>query len=295
MGPLKTLLATAASLVAFAANSLLARAALAGSAIDPSSFTAVRLSSGAVTLLLVAHWRSRQVSGKVAGKGSEAGSWLSAVALFVYAIAFSWAYLSLSAGTGALILFGAVQITMIGWGLKSGERPGVGQWLGLVLAVGGLAYLLSPGLEAPDPLGAVLMALSGVGWGMYSLRGRGAKRPIQVTAGNFLRSVPLALAAFGVASLLAGSLVSSSLVSSSSKGMLLAVISGAVTSGLGYVIWYSALAGLTATVAGVVQLAVPVLAALGGVLFLQEPLTFRLIACGAVILVGIALASRSTG
>ncbi|MCH9648630.1 MAG: DMT family transporter [Deltaproteobacteria bacterium] len=284
MWPFKILLATAASLVAFAANSLLARAALAQGAAGPASFTALRLVSGALVLYLVARWPSRRHSRESSG----AGSWLSAISLFIYAFAFSWAYLSLSAGTGALILFGAVQISMIGWGLKSGERPGLGQWLGLVLALAGLVYLLSPGIEAPDPLGALLMTLSGVTWGIYSLRGRGVQKPILATAGNFLRSVPLALAALGIGMVLGGSQDPIS-----SQGLILAIVSGAVTSGLGYVVWYGALAGLSATVAGVVQLAVPVLAALGGVFFLNEPLTLRLVVAGLVILAGIALASRS--
>lgn len=280
---LRTLAATCASLVAFAANSLLARAALAAGAIDPASFTAVRLTSGAIALLVVARIVSRR-----AGERREAGSWPSALALFGYAIAFSWAYLSLAAGTGALILFGAVQATMIGIGLWSGERPRPLRWLGLAVALGGLVYLLLPGLTAPDPLGAALMALAGACWGIYSLRGRGDARPVLATAGNFARSTPLALFAFGVGVATGGLEVSV-------NGLLLGVVSGVVTSGLGYVVWYAALGGLSATVAAIVQLTVPVLAALGGIAFLAEPVTPRLALATALILGGVAVATLARG
>ena len=274
---LRTLLATVLSLVAFAANSLLARAALADRLIDPVSFTTVRLVSGALALWLFTLVVRRPRSG-----GSGAGSWPSAIALFIYAIAFSWAYLSLPAGTGALVLFGAVQLTMIVVGLWAGERPGLLRWVGLALAVGGLVYLLSPGLSAPDPLGATLMAAAGVAWGVYSLRGRTDVWPVGATAGNFLRTVPLALALIAIA---LGSL------EISGPGLGLAVVSGVVTSGLGYVVWYIALRDLTATMAAVVQLAVPVLAALGGVLLLREAFSARLAISSLLILGGVAVAT----
>ena len=287
---LRTLLATAVSLVAFAANSLLARAALGERLIDPVSFTAVRLASGAAGLWLVSRLlrgsRSAVDSGGsgVFGVFGVFGSWPSAVALFVYAIAFSWAYLSLSAGTGALVLFGAVQVTMIAAGLLAGERPGPLRWLGLAAAVGGLVYLLSPGLSAPDPLGAALMAAAGVAWGAYSLRGRTDPWPVGATTGNFLRTVPLTLVVL-VPTL--GSL------EVSRSGLILALVSGVVTSGLGYVVWYAALRNLTATLAAVVQLTVPILAALGGVLLLSEVFSARLAIASVLILGGVAIATMA--
>jgi drug/metabolite transporter (DMT)-like permease len=214
------------------------------------------------------------------------GSWVSALALFVYAMAFSWAYVSLQAGTGALILFAAVQATMIAAALWSGERPGLLQWLGFAMAILGLLYLLLPGLAAPDPLGAALMFASGVAWGLYSLRGRGKGAPVAQTAGNFVRTVPFAVLAMGVAH---GSL------HAERPGVLLAITSGAVTSGLGYVLWYMVLPRLTVTRAAFIQLAVPLLAALGGVLFVAEPFTRRLAFSSVLILGGLALAIASAG
>lgn len=272
---LGTLAATAASLVAFAANSLLARAALAGGAIDAVSFTTLRLASGAVALLLVV---------RAGGGRGGAGSWASALALFGYALAFSLAYLTLSAGTGALVLFGAVQATMIGAGLAGGERPRPLAWLGLAVAVAGLIVLLRPGLAAPSPLGAALMAASGACWGIYSLRGRTDVGPVAATAGNFLRAAPLAVGALGLAAVAGGGLELSPF------GAALAVLSGVVTSGLGYVVWYTALGGLSASAAGVVQLAVPVLAALGGVALLGERFTARLALASVLVLGGIGTA-----
>jgi drug/metabolite transporter (DMT)-like permease len=201
--------------------------------------------------------------------------------LFLYAIAFSFAYLSLNAGTGALILFGTVQVTMILAALRSGERPQPLEWLGLLFAMGGLVYLVLPGLEAPSLLGSALMTGAGIAWGLYSLRGRGTGSPLADTTGNFIRAVPLILAV---------RLVTLGDVHLSQPGILLAVLSGAVASGLGYVIWYAALSGLTATRAAIVQLSVPVLAAWGGVVFLAEDISLRLILAGAFILGGIALA-----
>jgi drug/metabolite transporter (DMT)-like permease len=265
----RTLALTALAMTAFAGNSLLCRLALQHSAIDPASFTAVRLVSGALVLWALVRWRGQ----------SPAGDWRSAAALFVYAAAFSYAYLSLSAGTGALLLFGAVQATMLGWGLWRGQRLRLGQTAGLVLAMGGLMALLWPGVTAPPAVGALLMLAAGVAWGVYSLRGRGAGDPTAVTAGNFVRAavlaVPLALAALPWAQV-------------DAAGLLWALCSGAVTSGLGYAVWYTALKGLHPTSSASVQLSVPVLTALGGVAFLSEPLTLHLSLCSAAILGGIA-------
>lgn len=270
----RTLLLTAATLVAFASNSLLCRLALRDGAIDWAGFTAIRLVSGAIALWLIVALPKR-VS-PLAG-----GSVRMAAALLVYAVAFSYAYLALSAGTGALVLFGAVQATMIVAGIVGGERPGGREWLGLAAAVGGLVYLVSPGLEAPSPVGAASMALAGVAWGFYSLWGRGVPDPAAATAGNFVRAAPFALLPL---------LVLWGQAHVSPGGVGLAVVSGALTSGLGYVIWYHALRGLTATRAAVVQLAVPVVAGLGGVLLLGEVATPRLVVASMVTLGGIALA-----
>ena len=265
----QTLALTAVAMLAFAGNSLLCRLALQHSGIDPASFTTVRQTSGAVVLWVLVRWRGQR----------PAGDWGSAAALFVYAAAFSYAYLSLSAGTGALLLFGAVQATMLGWGLWHGQRLGRGQTAGLVLAMGGLVALLLPGVTAPPADGALLMTAAGVAWGVYSLRGRSAGDPTAVTAGNFVRAsalaVPLALAALPWARV-------------DVAGLLWALCSGAVTSGLGYAIWYTALKGLQPTSSASVQLSVPVLTALGGVALLSEPLTLRLALCSAAILGGIA-------
>jgi drug/metabolite transporter (DMT)-like permease len=209
------------------------------------------------------------------------GNWISAMMLFLYAIAFSFAYLSLSAGTGALILFGTVQLTMILVALRTGERPQLLEWSGLLLALAGLVYLVLPGLEAPSPLGSSLMILAGIAWGIYSLRGRGSSSPLADTTGNFIRAVPLILVVL---------IVSLNGVHLAQTGVLLAVLSGAVASGVGYVIWYAALAGLTATRAAVVQLSVPILAAWAGVGLLAEDMSLRLILAGVLIIGGIALA-----
>jgi drug/metabolite transporter (DMT)-like permease len=267
---------TAFTLIAFAANSLLCRMALGGDLIDPVSFTAFRLVSGAVALALISF-----VVVKAEVAPTSVGNWGSGFALFAYAAAFSLAYLSLSTGTGALILFGAVQVTMLGAALKAGDRLGAAQWIGLAAAVGGLIYLVLPGLAAPNPVGALLMAGAGIAWGIYSMRGRGVSDPIAMTAGNFLRAAPMSLLVVAVA------LPSLHL---EMTGVLLALLSGVVTSGLGYVLWYKALRGLTTTQASVLQLLVPLLAALGGVVFLSEQVTVRLILASVLILGGVAVA-----
>jgi drug/metabolite transporter (DMT)-like permease len=273
-------LLTVFTLIAFAANSLLTRMALDGGFIDPLSFTALRLSSGALALIPIG-WlaNGRTLTGSATVTN---GTWGSGVALFTYAAAFSLAYVTLTTGTGALILFGAVQITMMGAALKAGERLGSWQWLGLITAVAGLIYLVLPGLAAPDPLGALLMGVAGMAWGIYSLRGKGAVSPEAMTAGNFLRAAPLSLVV---------SLVALASAHWETAGILLALTSGVVTSGLGYILWYKALGGLTTTQASVVQLLVPVLAALGGVAFLAELLSLRLIIASGLVLGGVALAA----
>ena len=265
---------TSLALVGFAANSLLCRLALREGEIDAASYTTLRLISGAAILWGIVALLSRP------GSVKHGGSRVSAAMLYLYAIAFSFAYLTLDAGTGALILFGAVQVTMIATGLAEGERPHVLQWLGLVVAFGGLVYLVFPGLSAPEPIGSVLMAVAGIAWGLYSLRGRCAGEPVVATAANFGRAVPFALIM---------SLVLLADFDISARGAWLAVLSGALASGLGYVIWYAALKGLTTSQAAAVQLSVPVLAELGGVLFLSESFTLRLLVSAITILGGVAL------
>jgi drug/metabolite transporter (DMT)-like permease len=248
---------TAFTMVAFAANSLFCRAALGGQLIDPVSFTTIRLASGALVLVLI----SRLIKEPKNKPAKKQGSWGSGFALFAYAAAFSLAYISLSTGMGAIILFGSVQVTMIAAALKSGEKLSLAQWIGSVIAIGGLVYLVLPGISAPDPLGALLMAISGIAWGIYSIRGKGISAPVDMTSGNFTRSAPMAFIA---------SMIAIFSIHLEPYGILLALISGIVTSGLGYVIWYMALRDLTTTQASVVQLTVPVLAAFGGVFFLQR-------------------------
>jgi len=263
---------TILALAAFAGNSLLCRAALAHTSIDAASFTTVRLLSGAVTLWILVLIRG--------GARPGGGNWLSALALVAYAAGFSFSYVHLTAAAGALILFGAVQVTMIGYGLWSGERMRVLQVVGLMLACGGLVGLLLPGLSAPPLAGAALMLGAGVAWGVYSLRGRGAGDPLQVTAGNFIRAVPMAL-------VLSAALLGQ--VSWDLAGIGYAVLSGALASGVGYAIWYTALPLLKSITAATVQLAVPVIAALGGVFLLQESLTLRLLVASVAVIGGIAL------
>jgi drug/metabolite transporter (DMT)-like permease len=263
---------TLLAMIAFAGNSLICRLALTQTRIDAASFTFIRILSGAVALWLVVTTRKRT--------SPKAGSWASALALFAYAAAFSFAYISLSAGTGALLLFGAVQATMILWGLCKAERLRTRQWLGLALAVGGLVALLFPGLSAPPIAGALLMLCAGIAWGIYSLRGQGAGDPMTTTAGNFLRAVLFA-AVLSIALL--------PWLKLDRAGVGYAILSGALASGIGYVIWYSALPGLKAASAATVQLSVPVLAAAGGILFLGESITLRFLLASLAILGGIAL------
>lgn len=276
---LRAIALTVAAMLAFAANSLLCRMALQHGGIDAASFGSIRLVAGALTLMLVVRLRSgRSPAGRA--------DWLAAAMLFAYVAFFSFAYLSLSAGTGALILFGAVQLTMLGAGLRAGEMFGPVAWSGFVLAVAGLIYLVSPGVTAPPALGAALMAVAGVAWGVYSLRGRGVADPLAATARNFVRAAPMAL-------LLSALLAGTGSAHADAAGIALAVASGALTSGIGYVIWYAALPSLTAMRAATVQLSVPLIAAFGGVIFLSEAITPRLAFASVAILGGIALVLRA--
>ncbi|OJX79345.1 DMT family transporter [Magnetospirillum sp. 64-120] len=260
------------AMLAFAANSVLCRLALAHTAIDPASFTLLRIASGAVSLGLIASLQRKRPT----------GSWRGALALLGYAAAFSFAYVSLGAGTGALLLFGAVQATMVVAGLLRGEHPMPIQWLGLVLALVGLAVLVAPGVTAPPLVGALLMLGSGVAWGLYSIMGRTAGDPVAANAGNFLRAAPLAvLPLLGVLALGGGSV--------DGQGVAYALASGAVASGMGYALWYAVLPHLTAARAASVQLSVPVITALGAVLVLGEAISLRLVLASLAVLGGIAL------
>lgn len=270
--PLRFVFLTCLAMLAFAGNSLLCRLALRDTDIDPASFTAIRIVAGALTLAALLYARTR--------KQAIAGDWHSALALFVYAAAFSLAYVHLQAGVGALLLFGAVQLTMTGWGLVRGERLGTVQTAGLLLAVIGLLILLLPGADAPPLMGGSLMLVSGLAWGVYSLLGRCAGDPLAATAGNFLRATPLSLVLlmpfFGKLSL-------------DYSGLAYALLSGALTSGVGYALWYSALKGLTAIQGSSVQLSVPIIAALAGAMLLGESITLRLVMVAFLTLGGIAL------
>ena len=265
---------TVLAMLAFAGNSLLCRLALKTTAIDPASFTLIRLASGAVTLWLI----------MVSRKTSATGSWVSAAMLFIYATAFSFAYVNLPAATGALILFGSVQFTMLGYGVAKGDRLSAVQIAGMVIAVAGLVILLLPGLATPSLTGSALMMAAGIAWGVYSLRGRHAGDPARATAGNFIRAVPFALA---LAAVMLPQLVPDT------AGIGYAVASGAVTSATGYIVWYAAVRALKATTAASVQLSVPALTALGGIAFLGEHLTWTLALVCTGILGGVGLASLS--
>jgi drug/metabolite transporter (DMT)-like permease len=268
-----TIALAVATLIAFASNSVLCRLALASEAIDATSFTSLRILSGAATLWIISTLRRNRFRAP--------GSWMSAFMLVLYAFTFSYAYISLSAGTGALILMGMVQVTMIVGGIRAGERLILIQWVGLFLALGGTVYLVSPGVTQPPVLGSTLMAIAGFAWGVYSLRGHGGGDPIATTADNFIKAVPMAL---GI------SLIQLGQTTWSARGVVLALVSGSLTSGIGYVMWYAALRGLTATRAAVIQLAVPVIAAIGGVVFLSEAIITRLVVATVVVLSGVCLA-----
>jgi len=269
---------TLLAMIAFAGNSLLCRLALKSTGIDAASFTSIRIVSGALVLWLIVRLRGHTSHihvGRLWG-----GSWPSALALFAYAACFSFAYVNLPAATGALLLFGAVQATMIGYGLWTGERLRLRQSVGLLCASGGLVGLMLPGISAPPLLSSLLMLSAGIAWGVYSLRGKGIVDPTGATTGNFLRAVPITMALSAIAL---------PWMSLDRNGVCYAIASGALTSGVGYAIWYTALRGLKATSAAVVQLSVPVFAALGGIVFLGESISARLLVASVAILGGIAL------
>lgn len=271
---LKTSLLTGLALIAFAANSVLCRLALANGNIDASSFTGIRLLSGAIALLLIL-----SIKGNKQGVSSK-GSWTSSFTLFLYAITFSYAYLSLDTGTGALILFGSVQITMILLSIISGTRLHIIEWSGFFIAFTGLVYLVIPSITTPSVSGFILMTVSGMSWAIYSLRGRGSKNPLMDTTYNFLRTIPFItlLAIFTMPN-----------INYSSQGIILALLSGAITSGVGYTIWYIALRSLSSIQAAVLQLSVSIIAAIGGVIFLSETITSRLVISAVIVLCGILM------
>lgn len=273
---MKIVFYTAFALVCFALNSILCRLALGvDAAIDASSFTAVRLVSGALTLVLL-----EVFFGKNQIRPTKE-NWLSSVFLFGYAVCFSFAYLNLTTATGALILFGTVQTTMLIAALHAGERPRTLEIIGWLAALGGLIYLVFPGISAPSPIGSMLMIAAGIAWGFYTLRGRGAANPLTNTTGNFVCAVLPALVMLPLTFYQ---------LNASPRGVLLAVLSGAIASGIGYTVWYAALKHLTATRAAILQLAVPIIAAIGGVLFLSESISLRLVLASVLILGGIGFA-----
>jgi drug/metabolite transporter (DMT)-like permease len=289
----QTFLLTTLTMIAFASNSLLNRLALGQATIDALSYTTMRLTSGALILFILATLQKKN------DEKILRGNRLSAVLLLLYAVTFSLAYLSLSTGAGALILFSSVQITMLLVALKQGERPHMWEWIGLCLALGGLVYLVLPGLTAPSPLGSASMMIAGVAWGFYSIRGRGSQNPLADTAGNFVLTVPIILLLWlsmnNIHFAEQGIGLDMGNVHFTKYGILLAILSGALASGLGYVIWYAALRGLTTTRAAIVQLSVPVIAAWGGVLLLAETVSTRLLLAGVLILGGIGLSVLSRG
>ncbi len=270
----KTIILTSLALIAFAANSVLCRLALGENAIDASNFTVIRLLSGVIVLLTIIKLRRNKTG------SPTKGSWFASFMLFLYAITFSFAYITLETGTGALILFGSVQITMILLSLLSGTRLHFTEWAGVAVAFSGFVYLILPGVTTPSAIGFLLMTVAGIAWGIYTLMGRGSKNALMDTAYNFFRTVPFVV-------ILA--VVAMKNANFSSEGILLAAISGGVTSGIGYAIWYVALGGLSATQAAVLQLSVPVIAALGGIIFVSEIVTVRLMVSATMVLGGILL------
>ncbi|MEE8388706.1 MAG: DMT family transporter [Acidiferrobacterales bacterium] len=270
----KTIFFTGLALIAFAANSVLCRLALGRETIDASSFTIIRLLSGAVVLLAIIN-----ISGSKTGSSAK-GSWPASLMLFLYAITFSFAYITLDTGTGALILFGSVQITMILLSVISGNRLHITEWVGITIAFTGFVYLILPGVTTPSAIGFLLMTTAGIAWGIYTLKGRDSKSPLMDTAYNFLRTVPFVIILV---------IVTIKNANYSIEGILLAALSGGIASGIGYTIWYLALGGLSVTQAAVLQLLVPVIAALGGVVFVSEAVTVRLTVSSTMILGGILM------
>ena len=271
---IKTLVFTILALIAFAANSVLCRWALGEHSIDAASFTSIRLITGALVLFIIIQLNH---SGE---RSASRGNWWASTMLFAYAITFSYAYITLHTGTGALILFGTVQITMILMSYFRGTRLHLIEWLGVVTAFGGFVYLVLPGIATPSLKGFILMTAAGIAWGLYTLKGRASTAPLLDTAYNFIRTLPFVLIVVVLSVLHAHYSI---------KGVVLAMLSGGIASGIGYSIWYRALGGLSSTQAAVVQLSVPVIAALGGVIFVGEPITLRLSLAGVLILGGILL------
>lgn len=286
----KTILFTGLALLAFAANSVLCRLALGEHTIDAAGFSLIRLLSGSVVLvflLTLQHQFKKNSDQKITNqttsilsKNNAKGSWFAALMLFVYAVCFSFAYLSLKTGTGALILFGAVQITMIVHSLFLGNKLVITEWLGVLLAFAGFIYLMLPGASVPPFYGMLLMTLSGIAWGFYTLKGRTSTAPLQDTAYNFLRTIPFVFVLL---------IIYAKNLTITPTGVVLALLSGGIASAIGYTLWYMALTGLSVTQAAVVQLLVPVIAALGGIIFVLEPITFRLVLSSLMILGGILL------
>ncbi|WP_394180203.1 DMT family transporter [Marinomonas posidonica] len=270
------------ALMAFAANSVLNRLALADGLIDPGSFTLWRLLSGAITLILLCLIH-RLVKGRVTlSSMMQEGSWASATALFVYAVGFSYAYITLSTGVGALILFAAVQLTLIGFAIYFGQTLGRLEWFGLVLAFSGFVYLVLPTLTSPSLTGFVLMTLAGVAWGLYTWRGKNSRFPLFATASNFVRTLPMLVILLVLVNLFG-------VLQSRVDGILLAVLSGAVMSGLGYALWYAVLPLISASMAAVLQLLVPIIATFGGVVFAAENISLHLVSASAIVLGGVLL------
>jgi len=274
---IKTIGYTVTALIAFAANSVLCRMALKDNAIDASSFTAIRLLSGVAMFLILLSFNSHSPN---EANDKQSKTWISALMLFLYAISFSFAYISLETGTGALLLFGTVQITMITTSIISGHRLRLFELLGMTVSFSGLAYLVYPAITTPSFIGFILMVVSGFAWGMYTVIGRGSLNPLNDTALNFKYTIPLVLVLV---------LTTLPMMSLSFDGVVLAVLSGAFASALGYTVWYIALRGLSATEAAVVQLSVPVIASIGGILFVSEPISMRLVIACTLVLSGILM------
>jgi drug/metabolite transporter (DMT)-like permease len=279
---------TALALIAFAANSILCRLALTETTIDPLAFVALRLGSGAVAMAFLLRLRRRSLPVGIDWQGQ--GSWLGAAALFGYALAFSLAYTAIPTGTGALLLFGTIQVALIVYGFAIGERLSWLQSLGFLCAIGGLVTLMLPSLGAPPMLFGGLMVLSGLSWAVYTLVGRRASHAMAATTGNFIRATPmglLVLLGWVVYSAMETPLTSLGLTDLG--GVAAALLSGAVASGVGYMLWYSVLKELPVTQVATLQLSVPVIATFGGVVLLGETVSLVLIGASAAILLGIAL------
>lgn len=275
---LKLITLTLLALIAFAGNSLLCRLALAQTPIDSTTFVTIRLLSGALILWLALYLQKQ-------GDKME-GSWPGALALFIYALAFTFAYTHIPAGTGALLLFATIQISMILYGMFIGERLSFWQITGLGLAIVGLIILMLPKVGAPPLLYGCIMIISGLAWSVYSLLGRGTRNPTSATAGNFIRATPMALILFLC-------MLPTSSITLDTAGIGYAIASGAITSGLGYILWYAAVRELKVTQAATVQLSVPLITAFGGTLFLGELITSTLIISSIAIILGVSLVIMS--